>query len=260
MSLPLMPKAIAVWLVDNTSLTFDQIAEFTGMHPLEVSGIADGEVAVGLKGQDPVLSGELLRDNIAACEADPKAKLKLAKKNSVVAPAKRKGPKYTPLSKRQERPAASLWLIRNHPELTDGQISKLVGTTKPTIMSLREKTHWNYINIQPIDPVALGMCKQLELDEAVAKAAPKAVPRTEETEVEGALLDTDLSLADEVAAEPEVELSAEALFADTPAAPEEEVDADLPSAEDLFNLSGDAAPDTDANADAETSADEDTRT
>jgi len=208
MSLPLMPKAIAVWLVDNTSLTFDQIAEFTGMHPLEVSGIADGEVAVGLKGQE------------------------LAKKNSVVAPAKRKGPKYTPLSKRQERPAAILWLIRNHPELTDGQISKLVGTTKPTIMSLREKTHWNYINIQPIDPVALGMCKQLELDEAVAKAAPKA----------------------------EVELSAEALFADTPAAPEEEVDADLPSAEDLFNLSGDAAPDTDANADAETSADEDTRT
>ena len=171
MSLPLMPKAVAVWLVDNTSLSFDQIADFTGMHSLEISGIADGEVAQGLKGRDPIATGELTRDSIARCEKDPKARLKLQPRVKVPE-VKRKGPKYTPLSKRQERPAAILWLIRNHPELTDAQISRLVGTTK------------------------LGMCRQTELDEAVAKSAPKREAMDEQTREEGALMSTEESLAD----------------------------------------------------------------
>ncbi len=196
MSLPLMPKAVAVWLVDNTSLTFDQIAEFVGMHPLEISGIADGEVAQGLKGRNPIDSGELTRENIEHCEQTPTARLRL-KPRVQMPEVKRKGPKYTPLSKRQERPAAILWLIRNHPELTDAQISRLVGTTKPTIGSIRDKSHWNYANTNPVDPVALGMCKQIELDEAVAKSAPKRAAMEEEMRPEGALLSTDESLSEE---------------------------------------------------------------
>lgn len=226
--MPLMPKATAVWMVDNTSLTFEQIAEFVGMHPLEISGIADGEVAVGLKGQDPVVSGELSRENIAHCEKNPKAKLKLLPKTKVAEP-KRKGPKYTPLSKRVDRPAAILWLIRNHPELTDAQISRLVGTTKPTIQTLREKTHWNYANIQPIDPVALGMCRQVELDEAVAKSAPR-VPVPTAAETEGALVGTDQSLA-----EPDLD-------------DEDDLGASNLSADELFNLPNDPTPDEDDDA------------
>ncbi len=195
MSLPLMPKAVAVWLVDNTSLSFDQIAEFTGLHSLEISGIADGEVAQGLKGRDPIATGELTRETIAKCEADPKARLRLVPRVKMPE-VTRKGPKYTPLSKRQERPAAILWLIRNHPELTDAQISRLVGTTKPTIQSLREKTHWNYVNINPVDPVALGMCRQTELDAAVAKSAPKREAMEEQARPEGALLSTEETLGE----------------------------------------------------------------
>ncbi len=198
MSLPLMPKAVAVWLVDNTSLTFDQIAEFVGMHPLEISGIADGEVAQGLKGRNPIDSGELTRENIEHCEQTPSARLRL-KPRVQMPEVKRKGPKYTPLSKRQERPAAILWLIRNHPELTDAQISRLVGTTKPTIASIRDKSHWNYSNTNPVDPVALGMCKQVELDEAVSKSAPKRAAMEEELRPEGALLSTEDSLNEEEA-------------------------------------------------------------
>jgi len=190
-----MPKAVAVWLVDSTSLSFDQIAEFTGLHPLEISGIADGEVAQGLKGRDPVLTGELTRGSIERCEKDPKARLKLQPRVKMP-DVKRKGPKYTPLSKRTERPAAILWLIRNHPELTDAQISRLVSTTKPTIQALRQKTHWNYANITPVDPVALGMCRQMELDEAVAKSAPKREAIDEEARAEGTLMSTEESLND----------------------------------------------------------------
>lgn len=202
MSLPLMPKAVAVWLVDNTSLSFDQIADFTGLHSLEVSGIADGEVAQGLKGRDPIATGELTRDSIARCEKDPKARLRLQPRVNIPE-SKRKGPKYTPLSKRKERPAAILWLIRNHPELTDAQISRLVGTTKPTIQALRNKTHWDYANITPVDPVALGMCRQTELDEAVAKSAPKRQELDAEARTEGALMSTEESLADPMMAEEE---------------------------------------------------------
>ncbi len=173
MALPLMAKATAVWLVDNTTLAFTQIAEFCGLHELEVNGIADGEVAVGVKGFDPIANTQLTAEEIKRCEADPKAKLELMHNPAAEGELKRKGPRYTPLSKRQDRPSAIAWLVKFHPELTDGQISKLVGTTKPTIMAIRDRTHWNIGNIQPVDPVALGMCKQMELDTAVAKAVKK---------------------------------------------------------------------------------------
>jgi len=194
--MPLMPKATAVWLVDNTTLTFRQIAEFTGMHELEISGIADGEVAVGIKGMDPIANHQLSREEIARCEKNPISRLKLLKRE--IAPEqKRKGPRYTPLSKRQERPSAIAWLVRYHPELTDGQIMKLVGTTKPTIQSIRERTHWNSANIRPVDPVALGLCKQLDLDAAVQKAAKKTKDSDAmmSPEERMSLLSTDESLA-----------------------------------------------------------------
>lgn len=184
-ALPLMPKATAVWLVDNTTLTFRQIADFTGLHELEVSGIADGEVAIGMKGFDPITNNQLTADEIKRCEGDPIQRLKLVKR--VLAPeAKRKAPRYTPVSKRQDRPAAIAWLVRYHPEMEDAQISKLLGTTKPTIQAIRDRTHWNIANIQPVDPVALGLCSQIDLDAAVQKAAEKkaklqeAVPTAEE--------------------------------------------------------------------------------
>ena len=173
MALPLMAKATAVWLVDNTTLAFTQIAEFCGLHELEVNGIADGEVAVGVKGFDPIANTQLTTEEIKRCEDNPKAKLQLMYNPASEGELKRKGPRYTPLSKRQDRPSAIAWLVKFHPELTDGQISKLVGTTKPTIMAIRDRTHWNIGNIQPVDPVALGMCKQGELDTAVAKAVKK---------------------------------------------------------------------------------------
>ncbi|MDA0262039.1 MAG: DUF1013 domain-containing protein, partial [Proteobacteria bacterium] len=170
MALPLMPKATAVWLVDNTALTFDQIADFCGLHPLEVQGVADGEVAVGIVGLDPITTGQLTADGIKAAEADPRLMLSMAETSVPRPTARAKGPRYTPVAKRQDRPNAISWLLRYHPELTDGQISKLVGTTKPTINSLRDRTHWNVSNIKLEDPVSLGMCSQLELDTAVTKA------------------------------------------------------------------------------------------
>ena len=173
MALPIMAKATAVWLVDNTTLTFKQIADFCGMHELEVQGIADGDVASGVKGFDPIVNNQLVQEDIQKGEADPLHKLTLKFNAAAVGEEKRRGPRYTPLSKRQDRPASILWLVKFHPELSDGQISKLVGTTKPTIQAIRERTHWNISNIQPIDPVALGLCKQSELDTAVQKAAAK---------------------------------------------------------------------------------------
>ena len=172
--LPLMPKATAVWLVENTTLTFEQIAAFTGMHILEVQGIADGEVAQGIKGIDPVLTSQLTREEIARCERQPQARLQLSRKVAQLAPEpKRRGPRYTPLSKRQDRPSAIMWLVRYHPELSDGAIGKLIGTTKATIETVRNRSHWNIANIRPVDPVALGLCKQTELDEAVQAAASR---------------------------------------------------------------------------------------
>jgi hypothetical protein len=173
MAKPIMAKATAVWLVDNTTLTFKQIADFTGMHELEIQGIADGDVAAGVKGFDPVANNQLTAEDIRRAEADPTVVLRLKHNPAAEGETKRRGPRYTPLSKRQDRPAAIYWLVKFHPELADAQISRLVGTTKPTIKSIRERTHWNIGNIQPIDPVALGLCKQSELDESVQKAAEK---------------------------------------------------------------------------------------
>ena len=173
MAKPIMARATAVWLVDNTTLTFKQIADFVGMHELEVQGIADGDVATGVKGFDPIANNQLEASNIKAAEENSMYSLTLKFNAAAVGEEKRRGPRYTPLSKRQDRPAAILWLVKFHPELTDGQIGKLVGTTKPTIQAIRERTHWNISNIQPIDPVALGRCKQSELDQTVQKAAAK---------------------------------------------------------------------------------------
>lgn len=174
MTRPLMPKATAVWLVDNSSLSFDQIAEFCELHLLEVAGIADGEVAIGVKGLDPVTAGQLTREEIARCEADPSARLHL-RMSSHPEPVKRsRGARYTPVSRRQDRPDAIAWLLRHHPELSDGQISKLVGTTKATIQSVRDRSHWNQANLKPVDPVSLGLSTQMELDAQVRIAGERA--------------------------------------------------------------------------------------
>jgi hypothetical protein len=177
-----MPKATAVWLVDSTSLTFDQIASFCRLHPLEVKAIADGDSAQGIKGMDPVLAGQLQREEIVKAEADPSYRMKVSEPKVRVPEVKRRGPRYTPVSKRQDRPNAILWLVRNHAELKDAQIMRLVGTTKPTIQAIRERTHWNSPTLTPTDPVTLGLCSQLELDFEVRKAARTA---PEPAEVEG---------------------------------------------------------------------------
>jgi hypothetical protein len=177
---PLMPKATAVWLVENTSLTFDQIAEFCKLHPLEVKGIADGEVATGIKGYDPISTGQLTREEIAAGEHDPEHHLHLATAKVRTPEFKKpRGARYTPLSRRHDRPNAVLWLLRNHPELKDAQIMRLVGTTKHTLSAIRERTHWNSANLQPMDPVTLGLCSQMDLDFEVNRAA-KERPKVEE--------------------------------------------------------------------------------
>jgi hypothetical protein len=168
---PLMPKATAVWLVDNTSLTFEQIADFCGLHPLEVKGIADEDVAKGIKGQDPVSSGQLTREQIEEAEKNPKARLKMAPpKHKMPAVKQKKAPRYTPVSKRQDKPDAVYWILRNHPEFSDADIIKLVGTTKATIQKIKDRSHWNASNIKAVDPVTAGLCSQLELDLAVTRA------------------------------------------------------------------------------------------
>ncbi len=185
-AVPLMPKATAVWLVENTALSFEQIADFCKLHPLEVQAIADGEAAQSIKGLDPILTGQLTREAIQRAEADPSIKLGLIPQKVRAPVAKRKGPRYTPVSRRQDRPNAVLWLLRNHPELKDAAIMRLVGTTKPTIESIRNRTHWNANNLQPMDPVTLGLCSQIDLDFEVEKAAKNLPPQ--EAQPEGATL------------------------------------------------------------------------
>ncbi len=248
MAKPIMAKATAVWLVDNTTISFKQIAEFCGLHELEVQGIADGDVAAGVKGFDPIANNQLTQEEIDAAEMDPAHKLKLKFYAAAVGEEKRRGPRYTPLSKRQDRPAAILWLVKFHPELTDGQISKLVGTTKPTIQAIRERTHWNIANIQPIDPVALGLCKQSELDAAVQKAAKKK-------EAEGAvmsdderrkLVSTEQSL--DMPSEPRIPTAISGLETFSLSDDEEEEkekEEDLPDADSFFNLPSGEQPDVD---------------
>lgn len=189
---PLMPKATAVWLVENTALSFEQIAEFCGLHVLEVKGIADGDVAQGIKGMDPVTSGQITREEIAAGEADHGHALRLAepKVQMPEVSTRSKGPRYTPVSRRHDRPNAVMWLIRNHPEMKDSQIMRLVGTTKPTIQQIRDRSHWNSANLVPQDPVTLGLCSQIDLDAEVKKSVKRLEKGRVETERAGTLLPT----------------------------------------------------------------------
>jgi len=181
-----MPKATAVWLVENTALSFDQIADFCKLHPLEVKAVADGDAAQGIKGLDPLQTGQLTREEIAKGEADPNYRLQLlTAKVRLPEAGRKKGPRYTPVSRRQDRPNAILWLLRNHPELKDAAIMRLVGTTKSTIQAIRERPHWNPATLQPMDPVTLGLCSQLDLDMEVARASKD---KPVETEVQGATL------------------------------------------------------------------------
>lgn len=170
MALPLMPKATAVWLVDHTMLTFEQISEFCGLHGLEVQAIADGEVAPGMQGLDPTVNGQLIKEEIKRCELDPSARLEMSKPTVPLPKSRQKGTRYTPISKRQDRPDAIAWLLRSHPELSDAQISRLIGTTKPTITAVREKTHRNISSITPQSPIYLGLCSASELENMVVIA------------------------------------------------------------------------------------------
>jgi len=178
-----MPKATAVWLIENTTLTFDQVADFCGLHLLEVQSIADGEVAIGIIGLDPVTNGQLTREEIKRCETDPNSRLRMIESANVPRPVPRtKGPRYTPVARRQDKPDAIAWLVRNFPKLTDGQVSKLIGTTKPTIAAVRDRTHWNMTNIRPRDPVSLGLCSREELENLLSRAGyvTRELPPSEE--------------------------------------------------------------------------------
>ncbi|MEF3048852.1 DUF1013 domain-containing protein [Pseudotabrizicola sp. L79] len=235
MNKPLMAKATAVWLVDNTTLSFKQIADFCGMHELEVQGIADGDVAPGVKGFDPVGNNQLDEGEIEKGQKDPLYRLRLKHNPAAAGEEKRRGPRYTPLSKRQDRPAAILWLVKFHPELSDGAIGKLVGTTKPTILSIRERTHWNINNISPVDPVALGLCKQTELDAAVQQAvrrrAAEGVVMSDDERRK--LVSTEQSLG--MAPEPKMPSSIAGLE-NFSLSEEEEKPADFSDADSFFNL------------------------
>jgi hypothetical protein len=244
-STPIMAKATAVWLCDNTTMTFKQIADFCGLHELEVQGIADGDVAAGVKGFDPIANKQLTQDEIDKAEADPKHKLELLFHPGSSGEEKRRGPRYTPLSKRQDRPASIYWLVKFHPEMTDGQISKLVGTTKPTIQAIRERTHWNINNIEPIDPVALGLCKQGELDMAVQKAAAKKLKEggVMSDDERRKLVSTEQSLGGDT--EPKMPSAIEGLetFTLSTEMPEPDEDTSVPDKDTFFNLPDDAGHD-----------------
>ncbi len=174
MSLPLMPKATAVWLIEKTALTFTQIAEFCGMHPLEVQAIADGEVAQGIVGYDPVANMQLAKDEVKRCEADPELRLKLLT-SSIVLPKRNKTARYTPVAKRNDRPDGIAFLLRNYPQLSETQIGKLMGTTKDTIQKVRDRSHWNSPNIKPRDPIILGLCSQGDLNAMVTQANERLI-------------------------------------------------------------------------------------
>jgi hypothetical protein len=243
MAKPIMAKATAVWLVDNTTLSFKQIADFCGLHELEVQGIADGEVAGGVRGFDPIANNQLTAEEIKTAEENPLHRLKLKFNAAAQGEEKRRGPRYTPLSKRQDRPNSILWLVKFHPELSDGQIAKLVGTTKPTIQSIRERTHWNIANMQPIDPVALGLCKQSELDAAVQKASKNREANMTDDE-RRKLLSTEDSLGMDT--EPKIPTAIAGLETFSLSMDDDEKEEDLPDADSFFNL-----PDNDDEDDDE---------
>ena len=252
MSKPLMAKATAVWLVDNTTISFKQIADFVGMHELEIQGIADGDVAAGVKGFDPIANNQLTQEDIDKAEKDPLHRLKLKYNAAAVGEEKRRGPRYTPLSKRQDRPNAILWLVKFHPELADAQIAKLVGTTKPTIQTIRERTHWNISNMQPIDPVALGLCKQTDLDAAVQKAAAKKAKEGQaiDDDERRKLLSTEQSLESD--AEPRMPTAIEGLetfsLGGEETAGEDETEKEY-DADSFFNLPDDDGEDDEDDED-----------
>ncbi|ATG48003.1 cytoplasmic protein [Celeribacter ethanolicus] len=233
MAKPIMAKATAVWLVDNTTLSFKQIADFCGLHELEVQGIADGEVAGGVRGFDPIANNQLTAEEIKSAEENPLQRLKLKFNAAAQGEEKRRGPRYTPLSKRQDRPNSILWLVKFHPELSDGQIAKLVGTTKPTIQSIRERTHWNIANMQPIDPVALGLCKQSELDAAVQKASKNRDASMSDDE-RRKLLSTEDSL--EMDTEPKIPTAIAGLETFSLTVDDDDKEDELPDADSFFNL------------------------
>ncbi|MBV6657566.1 MAG: DUF1013 domain-containing protein [Devosiaceae bacterium] len=237
--LPLMPKATAVWLVDNTALTFAQIAKFCSLHPLEVKAIADGEAAQGIKGLDPLQTGQLTREQITEAENNPEIALKVQPaKTQVATSTKKRGPRYTPVSRRHDRPNAILWLLRNHKELKDAQIMRLVGTTKNTIEAIRSGSHWNSANLTPMDPVTLGLCKQIELDLEVQKASRGAPPQA-------------------VAAGPVLLTAEEALAATGGADASAEADSEEATIENVFGTSEPAAPDAEDEAPIEDDLDAD---
>ncbi len=207
---PLMPKATAVWLIENTKLTFDQIAGFCQLHALEVQAIADGEVAHGMQGLSPVLSGHLDAEEIRRCEGDPTARLKMIKLDLPEPRKRSKGPKYTPVAKRQDKPDGIYWLVKNHPELLDAQVAKLLGTTKPTISAIRDRTHWNSVNIKPKHPVALGLCSQPDLEAAIAKAQRRIKNAEKRAAKAAKLAAASAPVADSDFAEPKTNDMAEA--------------------------------------------------
>ena len=241
---PLMPKATAVWLIDNTTLTFEQIAEFCGLHELEIQALADGEVAPGMYGLDPVARGELTMDEIERCQADPAKDLKIAKVTTPQPRARSKGARYTPVSKRGDRPNAIAWLLKNYPELSDAQISRLIGTTKPTINAIRDRSHWNTSNIKPQNPVGLGLCSGADLEKVIAVAraragkahAPGAATAPDgilaRNEVEPAALTPEETVAPEMAIpetptmQIEQEVNIESVFGDAPTQSEADKDSD----------------------------------
>jgi uncharacterized protein len=205
---PLMPHATASWLVDNTGLTFEQIAEFCGLHILEVQAMADDLAGAKYTGRDPVHAGELTNEEIERGQADPNYRLKMQK--APVQVTRTKGPRYTPVSKRQDKPDGIAWIIRNHPEISDAQIGKLIGTTRNTIAAIRERSHWNISNINPKDPVTLGLCSQRELDAVVARAAKKAGLSEDETARDARLGNDREALIEELRAEREAATKAAA--------------------------------------------------
>lgn len=209
MAQPLMPKATAVWLIENTALTFEQVADFCNLHPLEVQAIADGEVATGIIGRDPIAHGELKQEELTRCEGDPAARLVMAKSTMPRAAARTKGPRYTPVAKRQDKPNGIAWLTRHHPEVSDAQIAKLLGTTKSTIHAVRDRTHWNSANIKPQHPVDVGLCTYTELNAAVERARAKLPP-----EQRAALEEAErhVDVVEEAPKRPAAPLTAEDLF------------------------------------------------
>ena len=238
MAKPIMAKATAVWLVDNTTISFKQIADFVEMHEPEARGIADGDVAAGVKGFDPISNNQLTQEEIDAAQGDIMHRIKLKFNAAAEGEEKRRGPRYTPLSKRQDRPASIYWLVKFHPELTDGQVSKLVGTTKPTIQAIRERTHWNISNIQPIDPVALGLCKQSELDEAVQKAAAKKAASGEvmNDDERRKLVSTEQSLGGEAKIPTAIEGLETFTLGDAPVEEDEDANKNFGDADSFFDL------------------------